>query len=176
MTRSRSRRRARHATRTQRGAQRQYDPESRPRMPFRPSAIRADTQQRRVRVLRRWVRKSSRFNQSEQSSRHATRTRRGAQRKHVNMIRSHGHECHFVRVQSGDIRWWRPIRADTQQRRVRVLRRWVRRSSRLDQSERSSHARYPSEGIKGTVPSFLPFPSITQSRNDVDLCVNRITQ
>ena len=35
------------------------------------------------------------------------------------------------------------------------------------------NARYPSEGIKGTVPSF---PSITQSRNDVDLCVNRITQ
>ena len=33
------------------------------------------------------------------------------------------------------------------------------------------NARYHSEGIKGTVPSFLPFPSITQSRNDVDLCV-----
>ena len=33
------------------------------------------------------------------------------------------------------------------------------------------NARYPSEGIKGTVPSFLPFPSITQSRNDVDLCM-----
>ena len=39
--------------------------------------------------------------------------------------------------------------------------------------ECNAHARYPSEGIKGTVPSF---PSITQSRNDVDLCVNRITQ
>ena len=33
------------------------------------------------------------------------------------------------------------------------------------------NARYPSEDIKGTGPSFLPFPSITQSRNDVDLCV-----
>ena len=29
------------------------------------------------------------------------------------MIRSHGRECHFVRVQSGDIRRCRPIRADT---------------------------------------------------------------
>ena len=27
------------------------------------------------------------------------------------MIRSHGHECHFARAQSGDIRRWRPIRA-----------------------------------------------------------------
>ena len=42
----------------------------------------------------------------------------GAQRKHVNIIRSHGHECHFAEVQPGDIRRWRhlsleirPIRA-----------------------------------------------------------------
>ena len=42
----------------------------------------------------------------------------GAQRKHVNVIRSHGHECHFAEVQPGDIRRWRhlsleirPIRA-----------------------------------------------------------------
>ena len=34
------------------------------------------------------------------------------QRKHVNMIRSHGHECHFVRGVIRDIRRWRPIRAD----------------------------------------------------------------
>ena len=66
----------------------------------------------------------------------------------------------------------RGARDSTNQRRVYVDRS-ERRSSKLDQSERSSHARYLSEGIKGTVPSF---PSITQSRNDVDLCVNRITQ
>ena len=44
------------------------------------------------------------------------RTQCGAQRKHVNIIRSHGHECHFAEVQSGDIRRRRqleirPIRA-----------------------------------------------------------------
>ena len=62
---------------------RQYDPESRPRMPFRPSAIRGHSTvasnqsrhvlraHRRVRVLWRWVRKSSRFDQSEPTSRHA---------------------------------------------------------------------------------------------------------
>ena len=61
----------------------------------------------------------------------------------------------------------RGARDSTNQRRVYVDRS-ERRSSKLDQSERSSHARYSSEGIKGTVPSF---PSITLSRNDVDLCM-----
>ena len=62
-------------------------------------------------------------------------------------------------------------RDSTNQRRVYVDQS-ERRSSKFKQSERSSqNARYPSEGIKGTVPSFLPFPSITQSRNDVDLCM-----
>ena len=61
----------------------------------------------------------------------------------------------------------------TNQRRVSVDQS-ERRSSKFNQSDPSSqnaHARYPSEDIKGTGPSFLPFPSITQSRNDVDLCM-----
>ena len=69
---------------------------------------RDSTNQRRVSV-----------DQSEPSSQNATRgaertsicerTRCGAQRKHVNIIRSHGHECHFAEVQSGDIRRWRHL-------------------------------------------------------------------
>ena len=53
--------------------------------------------------------------EAEPTSRHATRsaertrTQCGAQRKHVNMIRSHGHECHFAEVQSGDIIRWRHL-------------------------------------------------------------------
>ena len=31
------------------------------------------------------------------------------------------------------------------------------------------NARYPSEGIKGTVPSFLPFPSVIRTRQHVNL-------
>ena len=49
----------------------------------------------------------------------------------------------------------------TNQRRVSV-----------DQSERSSqNAMRGTDGIKGTVPSLLPFPSITQYRKDVNLCM-----
>ena len=59
----------------------------------------------------------------------------------------------------------------TNQRRVSVDQS-ERRGSRFDQSEPSSqNAMRGTDGIKGTVPSFLPFPSITQSRNDVDLCM-----
>ena len=59
----------------------------------------------------------------------------------------------------------------TNQRRVSVDQS-ERRSSKLDQSEPSSqNAMRGTDGIKGTVPSFLPFPSNTQSRNDVDLCM-----
>ena len=59
----------------------------------------------------------------------------------------------------------------TNQRRVSVDQS-ERRSSTFNQSERSSqNAMRGTDGIKGTVPSFLPFPSITQSRNDVDLCM-----
>ena len=98
---------SRHATRSaERGVSatktRQYDPESRPRMPFRPSAIRGhstvasnhptrnnDTfyahigasaycgdgsSGARVSRFAQSVRKSSRFNQSEPSSRHAPLT------------------------------------------------------------------------------------------------------
>ena len=54
-------------------------------------------------------------------------------------------------------------RDSTNQRRVSV-----------DQSELSSqNAMRGTDGIKGTVPSFLPFPSITQYRKDVNLCGNR---
>ena len=59
----------------------------------------------------------------------------------------------------------RPIRGGymlTNQRRVYV-----------DQSERSSqNAMRGTDGIKGTVPSFLPFPSITQYQHHVYLCMN----
>ena len=52
-------------------------------------------------------------------------------------------------------------------------RNWTnQRRVSVDQSERSSqNAMRGTDGIKGTVPSFTPFPSITQSRNDVDLCM-----
>ena len=36
-------------------------------------------------------------------------------------------------------------------------------------AECNAHARYPSEGIKGTVPPFLPFPSVTCTRHHVYL-------
>ena len=70
----------------------------------------------------------------------------------------------------------RPIRGGymlTNQRRVYVDQS-ERRSSKFDQSEPSSqnaHARYPPEDIKGTGPSFLPFPSITQYQHHVYLCM-----
>ena len=95
------------------------------------------TNQRRVSVDQS-ERRGSRFNQSEPSSQNAMRgtdgikgtvpsflpfpsvtgtnstsicerTRCGAQRKHVNISRSHGHECHFALVQSGGIKRWRHL-------------------------------------------------------------------
>ena len=95
------------------------------------------TNQRRVSVDQS-ERRGSRFNQSEPSSQNAMRgtdgikgtvpsflpfpsvtgtnstsicerTRCGAQRKHVNISRSHGHECHFAEVQSGGIIRWRHL-------------------------------------------------------------------
>ena len=52
-------------------------------------------------------------------------------------------------------------------------RNWTnQRRVSVDQSEPSSqNAMRGTDGIKGTVPSLLPFPSITQSRNDVYLCM-----
>ena len=69
----------------------------------------------------------------------------------------------------------RPIRGGymlTNQRRVYVDQS-ERRSSKLDQSEPSSQnaMRDTPDSIKGTVPSFLPFTSVTQFRNDVGLCM-----
>ena len=69
----------------------------------------------------------------------------------------------------------RPIRGGymlTNQRRVYVDQS-ERRSSKLDQSEPSSQnaMRDTPDCIKGTVPSFLPFHSVTQFRNDVGLCM-----
>ena len=62
----------------------------------------------------------------------------------------------------------------TNQRRVYVDQS-ERRSSKLDQSEPSSqNAMRGTDGIKGTVPSFLPFPSVTQFRNDVYLRRNLV--
>ena len=50
----------------------------------------------------------------------------------------------------------------TNQRRVSVDQS-ERRSSTFNQSEPSSqNAMRGTDGIKGTVPSFLPFPSVTQ--------------
>ena len=62
--------------------------------------------------------------------------------------------------------WWgyrvQGARDSTNQRRVYVDQS-ERRSSKLDQSEPSSrHATRGTDGIKGTAPSFLPFPSVTQ--------------
>ena len=50
-------------------------------------------------------------------------------------------------------------------------RNWTnQRRVSVDQSEPSSqNAMRGTDGIKGTVPSFLPFPSVTQFRNDVYL-------
>ena len=61
----------------------------------------------------------------------------------------------------------------TNQRRVYVDRS-ERRSSKLDQSEPSSHyaMRGTPDCIKGTVPSFLPFPSVTRTRQHVNWCEN----
>ena len=58
----------------------------------------------------------------------------------------------------------------TNQRRVYVDQS-VRRSSKLDQSEPSSQnaMRGTPDYIKGTVPSFLPFPSVTRTRQHVNL-------
>ena len=69
----------------------------------------------------------------------------------------------------------RPIRGGymlTNQRRVYVDQS-ERRNSKLDQSEPSSQnaMRDTPDCIKGTVPSFLPFPSVTQFRNAVGLCM-----
>ena len=52
----------------------------------------------------------------------------------------------------------------TNQRRVYVDQS-ERRSSKLDQSEPSSQnaMRGTPDGITGTVPSFLPFPSVTRT-------------
>ena len=62
------------------------------------------------------------------------------------MIRSHGHECHFVRGV-------------------------IRGHSTVASNQSSPPGMQRAVGIKCTVPSFLPFPSITQSRNDVYLCM-----
>ena len=64
-------------------------------------------------------------------------------------------------------------RDSTNQRRVSVDQS-ERRSSIFNQSEPSSrHAtRGTADGIKGTVPSFLPFPSVTQYQQHVNLCGN----
>ena len=61
----------------------------------------------------------------------------------------------------------------TNQRRVYVDRS-ERRSSKLDQSEPSSQnaMRGTPDCIKGTVPSFLPFPSVTRTRQHVNWCEN----
>ena len=108
--------------------------------------------------IRRWRHIS--LDQSEPTSRHATRsaertsicerTQCGAQRKHVNIIRSHGHECHFAEVQSGDIRRWRTLS--------------------LDQSEPTSRhsTRGTADGIKDVCLHFLAFHSMTQCRMDVE--------
>ena len=57
----------------------------------------------------------------------------------------------------------------TNQRRVYVDQS-ERRSSKLDQSEPSSqNAMRGTDGIKGTVPSLLPFPSVIQYQHHVDL-------
>ena len=128
---------------------------------------RDSTNQRRVSV-----------DQSEPSSQNATRgaertsicerTRCGAQRKHVNITRSHGHECHFAEVQSGDIRRWqstnrsRPPTCDNETCDAHIdasaycgdgssgargsrFDQSVRRSSRFNQSEQSS--RHATRGI-----------------------------
>ena len=68
----------------------------------------------------------------------------------------------------------------TNQRRVYVDQS-ERRGSKLDQSEPSSQnaMRGTPDCIKGTVPSFLSFPSVTQYQHHVYLCMNpgnRITQ
>ena len=63
-------------------------------------------------------------------------------------------------------------RDSTNQRRVYVDQS-ERRSSKLDQSERSSHARYPSDGIKGTAPSFLRISFSDRYQQHVNLCGNR---
>ena len=60
-------------------------------------------------------------------------------------------------------------------------RNWTnQRRVSVDQSERSSqNAMHGTDGIKGTVPTFLPFPSVTQYQHHVYLCMNpgnRITQ
>ena len=65
------------------------------------------------------------------------------------MIRSHGQECHFVRGV-------------------------IRGHSTVASNQSSPPGMQRAVGIKCTVPSFLPFPSITQSRNDVDSCVNTV--
>ena len=60
-------------------------------------------------------------------------------------------------------------RDSTNQRRVYVDQS-ERRSSRFNQSERSSqNAMRGTDGIKGTVPSFLPFPSVIRTRQHVNL-------
>ena len=60
-------------------------------------------------------------------------------------------------------------RDSTNQRRVYVDQS-ERRSSKLDQSEPSSqNAMRGTDGIKGTVPSFLPFPSVIRTRHHVNL-------
>ena len=57
----------------------------------------------------------------------------------------------------------------TNQRRVYVDQS-ERRSSKFNQSQPSSqNAMRGTDGIKGTVPSFLPFPSVTRTRHHVYL-------
>ena len=50
-------------------------------------------------------------------------------------------------------------------------RNWTnQRRVSVDQSERSSqNAMHGTDGIKGTVPSFLPFPSVIRTRQHVNL-------
>ena len=63
----------------------------------------------------------------------------------------------------------------TNQRRVYVDQS-ERRSSKLDQSEPSSQnaMRGIPDCIKGTVPSFLPFPSVIQYQHHVNLRRNLV--
>ena len=57
------------------------------------------------------------------------KTQCGAQRKHINIIWSHGHECHFAEVQSGYIRRWRHLSLDQSEPTSRHATRSVERTS-----------------------------------------------
>ena len=100
---------------------------------------------RRVRVLWRWVQGApDSTNQCERARDSTNQSSPPGMQRAVRSVRSPGHECHFARAQSGDIRRWRPIRA--------VLP--------------ACNARH---SIKGTAPSFLRISFSDRYQQHVDL-------